>query len=167
VAPQDSIDDAIQHQAAQLAVISAELSHAVQQNEQMTAGCMDYIIRRLDEWQHNLPAVFQLMSLVAGGANTLSASQERAMLMVHILYLGGVILLYRRLLVVADLERESDQWTLAIAERDVHKYEAACEMAAQQVARILAVIDLHGYCILRAHLRISGTIWLTIIQRGH
>jgi hypothetical protein len=133
-------------------VIAAEVSHAVQQSEQITAASMDYLIGKLDGWQHELPAPLQLISLISSRNGTLSAPEERAMLMVHILYLGAVILLYRQLLVAADTDRETRQWTLAITERDVARYQAGCEMAAQQVARVLGVVKLEVYCTLRCWL---------------
>lgn len=111
---------------------------------------MDYLIGKLDAWQHNLPVPLQLMALISSGKNKLSSAQERAMLMVHILYLGAVILLYRQLLVAADIGRDSGQ--LAIPEREIAKYQAACEMAAQQVARVLGVVKFDGYCTLRCWL---------------
>lgn len=143
--PQDAVDNVIQYQLAKLGVIAAELSHAVELNEQMGAACMDCFIGRLDEWRHGLPVSLQLLSLIPRGAGRLSGVQERAMLMVHILYLGAIVSLYRKLLVVADLERHSGQWTLAIAEREVAKYESACEMAALQIARILGAVEIGAY----------------------
>lgn len=133
-------------------VIAAEVSRAVQQSEQITAACMDYLIGKLDGWQHELSAPLQLISLASNGKNALSASEERAMLMVHILYLGAVMLLYRQLLVSADTDQQAGQWTLAIPERALVKCQAGCEMAAQQVARVLGVLKLEGYCTLRCWL---------------
>jgi len=68
--------------------------------------------------------------------------------MVHILYLGAVILLHRQLLVAADADRQAGQWTRAIDERDIERYQVGCEMAAQQVTRVLSIVKLDGYCTL-------------------
>lgn len=107
---------------------------------------MEYLIGKLDCWQHELPPCLQLIGLISGGRDNLSPSQGRAMLMVHILYLGAVILLYRQLLVAADEDQQAGRWTLGVNQRELHKYQAGCEMAAQQVARVLSVVDLNGYC---------------------
>ncbi len=152
VVPQDSIENAIQHQAAKLAVLAAEISHAVQQSSQISAACMEYLIGKLDCWQHELPPPLQLIGLISGGRDNLSPSQGRAMCMVHILYLGAVILLYRQLVVAADEDQQSGQWTLGVDQKELHKYQAGCEMAAQQVARVLNVVDINGYCTLRCWL---------------
>lgn len=74
------------------------------------------------------------------------------MFMVHILYLGAVTLLYRQLVVAADEDEQAGQWTLGVNQRDMHKYQAGCEMAAQQITRVLSVMDLNGYCTLRCWL---------------
>ena len=135
-----------------LAVLAAEVSYAVQQSDQMSAACMNYMIGKLDCWQHELPPPLQLIGLISGGRDGLSPSQGRAMLMVHVMYLGAVILLYRQFLVAADEDQQVGQWTLGVNQGDLHKYQAGCEMAAQQVARILSVVDLNGYCTSRCWL---------------
>ena len=112
---------------------------------------MEYLIGKLDCWQHELPPPLQLFGLISGGRDNLSPSQVRAMFMVHILYLGAVILLYRQLVVAADENQQAGQWTLDVNQRVLHKYQAV-EMAAQQVARILSVMDINGYCTLRCWL---------------
>jgi hypothetical protein len=151
VVPQDSVENAIQYQAAKLAVLAAEISHSVQQSNQISSACMEYLIGKLDCWQHELPPPLQLFGLISGGRDNLSPSQVRAMFMVHILYLGAVILLYRQLVVAADENQQAGQWTLDVNQRVLHKYQAV-EMAAQQVARILSVMDINGYCTLRCWL---------------
>jgi len=145
-APQDSIENAIQHQATKLAVIAAEISHAVQQSDRISRACVDYLIAKLDSWQHELPVPFQLISLMSTGP--LPPESERALLMVHVLYLGAVILLHRQLLVAADTDRHAGQWTLAIDEKEIERYQASCEMAAQRVAQLLSMVKLDGYCTL-------------------
>lgn len=113
---------------------------------------MEYIIGKLDYWQHELPTPLQLIGLISGARGNLSPSQGRAMFMVHILYLGAVILLYRQLVVTADEDQQAGQWTLGVSQRELHKYQAGFEMAAQQIARVLIVMDLNGYCTLRCWL---------------
>lgn len=112
---------------------------------------MEYLIGKLDCWQHELPPPLQLIGLISGRDN-LSPPQARAMCMAHILYLGAVILLYRQLVVAADEDQQSGQWTLGVDQKELHKYQAGFEMAAQQVARVLTVVDINGYCTLRCWL---------------
>ena len=116
----------------------------MQQSDRISGACVDYLIGKLDGWQHELPVPFQLISLMSTGP--LSPAAERALLMVHVLYLGAVILLHRQLLVAADTDRQAGQWTLAIDEKEIERYQAGCEMAAQRVARVLSIVKLDGYC---------------------
>lgn len=52
------------------------------------------MMRRLEGWHSSLPEGVQLSSLVNNHAAGATASQRRALLLTHLMYLGGVVSLH-------------------------------------------------------------------------
>jgi hypothetical protein len=150
--PKDSIENAIQYQAAKMVVVAADISQTLRDTERISADHMNYLIARLDSWQYELPEGLQLTTLLSNTGCELNVYQERAILMVHVLYLGAVIFLYRRLLVVGDEAGQTGKWVLNMDKSEFLKYQSRCETAAQQVARVLGLLKFNGACTLRCWL---------------
>jgi hypothetical protein len=62
------------------------------------------------------------------------------------MYLGAVVLLYRQLLVATAENQLTDgaAWNTNISESDARMYRDECAVAAQQMARILGLINFDG-----------------------
>lgn len=66
--------------------------------------------------------------------------------MVHIMYLGALVLLYRQLLVATVETQLTDgaAWNLDLSTGDARKFRNECAVAGQQIARILRLISFDG-----------------------
>ena len=99
-----------------------------------------YFAGQLDMWQKDLPKALQLGTLLSPHATSLVLYQERAILMVHILYLGAAICLYRQYLVAGEESLQLSHPTPKIDPAELRQYRMDCQMAAGQTARLLGLI---------------------------
>jgi hypothetical protein len=69
--------------------------------------------------------------------------QKRAILMVHALYLGAVIRLYRPFLFLGRETGQHGKWSFDFDKPKLLEYQLGCEMAAKQIASLLGILCLN------------------------
>ncbi|KAF2005994.1 hypothetical protein P154DRAFT_518226 [Amniculicola lignicola CBS 123094] len=159
------IEEAIYHTTSQVGLIAAEIAKTLAAPELTTRDNIDALAHKLERWRTNLPPILQLSSLTSGEPTELTIYQKRAILMVHILYLGAVILLYRQLLVAtAEKHLAGDaKWELDLTADDARTYVHECALAAQQTVRILRLIAFDGTLTKRCWIMIYWSFTACIV----
>jgi len=150
-----SVNELIHCQALQVVLIAAEISTNLSIGGRTNYMTINYLGDKLDAWHAELPRGLQLSTLVSNDSS-LNLYQKRAILMVHVLYLGAITLLYREPLILAEKSRQ------VFGTEGIHmgegsgipQYQSRCSMAAQQIARIFGLISFDGVMTFRC--------WLTI-----
>jgi hypothetical protein len=137
-----STDNIIQWQSVQLGLIASEISAAVRQPDRITGNHIRYLASKLDTWQSNVPSELQIQTLLAGSNSELSVYAAGSMALVHVVYLGAVVLLYHQLLIcpVSSIQ-VSD-----ISPAEVRQMRAFCQMAAEQLPKVLGLLQYGGRC---------------------
>jgi hypothetical protein len=130
-----SLENAIQWQAVRIAVITNEVCTVIRQSSPVPSEAVRYLASQLDLWQKQLPHELQLSMLLSPNDVSVGPENERAMLIVHIFYLGTVILLYGRPLVAAE-ESGRD-----IETPEVQNYRSTSLVAGEQISRLMTVIN--------------------------
>ncbi|KAI9830903.1 MAG: hypothetical protein M1826_004333 [Phylliscum demangeonii] len=136
------MEDIAQTEMAKIAVLKAEILEKVYVVEDFSLGAVELLTGSLSQWHANLPAAMHLTALFAVN---ITIELRRTIYFVHLLYLGAIMLLYRRIMV--DLAQEGatavggrglarlDGWRSQAA-----RYAADGFLAAKQSARILGLL---------------------------
>jgi hypothetical protein len=144
---QVSIDELIHMQTSKINLIAAEVAKTLASPELATKGNITMLTMKLEKWREEVPHALQIPALLSSEAQDLTIFQRRAVFMVHIMYLGALVLLYRQLL-VASAEAQLIEGTTSslnnISVEDVKMYRQECAMAAQNIARMLGLISFDG-----------------------
>ncbi|KAG9185114.1 hypothetical protein G6011_07658 [Alternaria panax] len=128
-------------------LVAAEVAKTLASPELATKRNITMLTMKLEKWREEVPHSLQISTLLSSEAQDLTIYQRRAVLMVHIMYLGALVLLYRQLL-VASAEAQLIDGTACslnnISVEDVKIYRQECAMAAQNIARMLGLISFDG-----------------------
>ncbi|KAF1838467.1 hypothetical protein BDW02DRAFT_594716 [Decorospora gaudefroyi] len=142
-----SIDELLHTQTSKINLIAAEVAKTLVSPDLTTKGNITLLTERLEQWRTEVPNVLQIPTLLSSEPQNLTLYQRRAVFMVHIMYLGALVLLYRQLL-VATAEAQLTDGTAPnlnnILADDVKMYRHECAVAAQNIARILGLISFDG-----------------------
>ncbi|CAI6342558.1 unnamed protein product [Periconia digitata] len=158
---QASIDEQIHVQTSKVGLIAAEIAKTVASPELATSENIAMLTGKLEAWRMQLPLMLQISILTSDNPPPLNLHQRRAILMVHIMYLGALILLYRHLLVA--IAEKHLPWTLKLSVEDAQKYGIECAVAGQQIARILSLISFDGTLSKRCWLIIYWAFTASIV----
>ncbi|KAI4702044.1 hypothetical protein J4E81_002405 [Alternaria sp. BMP 2799] len=142
-----SIDELIHMQTSKINLIAAEVAKTLASPELATKGNITMLTMKLEKWREEVPQTLQIPTLLSSAAQDLTVFQRRAVFMLHIMYLGALVLLYRQLLVASAEAQLIDGTPSAlnnISVEDVKIYRQECAMAAQNIARILSLISFDG-----------------------
>jgi len=141
-----TIDELIHAQMSKIGLIAAEIAKTLASPDVATRENISTLAQKLEHWRMGVPIMMQIPTLTSENPPDLTRFQCRAILMVHIMYLGALILLYRQLL-VATAEMQLTDGAAVPADfsmADVHRYRNECATAAQQIARLLKLIHYDG-----------------------
>ncbi|KAK8233585.1 hypothetical protein HDK77DRAFT_246747 [Phyllosticta capitalensis] len=147
-----SMNDAIHAQGSKIGLVSRDIAELTvhQAATDVKAEHIAKLTEKLDAWYNELPATMHLSTLIDQNKySSVNFFQRRAILMLHMFYLGAVISLYRQVLLNASNARIQSQWNLDVAYSQVQDYRARCSMAAQQMTRIMALIDFTSFMTRR------------------
>lgn len=134
-------------QISKINLIAAEVAKTLASPELTTKGNITMLATKLEKWREEIPHALQIPTLLSTEAQDLTVYQRRAVFMVHIMYLGALVLLYRQLLVAsaeAQLIDSTPSPLNNISVEDVKRYRQECAMAAQNIARMLGLISFDG-----------------------
>ncbi|KAF1848868.1 uncharacterized protein K460DRAFT_375638 [Cucurbitaria berberidis CBS 394.84] len=140
------IDELIHTQTSKITLIAADIAKTLASPELATRENIAILNQKLDGWRIQVPLTLQIPALTSPNPPDLTLYQRRAILMVHIMYLGALVLLYRQLLVATAESQLTDgaAHNSNFALSDARIYRNECAVAAQQIARILALISFDG-----------------------
>ncbi|KAJ4361744.1 hypothetical protein N0V95_001637 [Ascochyta clinopodiicola] len=161
----DLIDELIHTQTSKIGLIAAEIAKTLAAPELATRENVDMLTRKLEVWRVEVPLILQLPTLTSETPSELSLYQRRAILMVHIMYLGAVILIYRQLLVATAEGQLTDGAAnhLTYSSQDARRFRNECAIAAQTIARILRLISFDGTLTRRCWLVIYWAFTASIV----
>ncbi|KAH9875665.1 hypothetical protein IAQ61_003129 [Plenodomus lingam] len=141
-----TVDELIHVQMSKIGLIAAEIAKTLASPELVTRENIQMLTQKLENWRLDVPPMLQIPALTSNASPDLTVFQRRAILMVHIMYLGALVLLYRQLL-VATAEAQLTDGAAAhsnFSADDARIYRSECATAAQQIARILKLISSDG-----------------------
>ncbi|UPX20046.1 uncharacterized protein EKO05_0010292 [Ascochyta rabiei] len=161
----DTIDELIHTQTSKVGLIAAEIAKTLAAPELATRENVDMLTRKLEIWRTEVPLILQLPTLTSEVPSELSLYQRRAILMVHIMYLGAVVLVYRQLLVATAESQLTDGAAkkLGYSSHDARGFRNECAIAASTIARILRLIAFDGTLTRRCWLVIYWAFTAAIV----
>ncbi|KAL1610178.1 hypothetical protein SLS60_001843 [Paraconiothyrium brasiliense] len=160
-----TIDEQIHVQTSKIGLVAADIAKALASPELATRETIQTLADQLERWRLDVPHMLTINSLTSSNPPPMTLYQRRATLMVHIMYLGAVILLYRQLLVATAETQLTDgaAWDLNLSIEDAKRYRNECALAGQQVARILRLISFDGTLTKRCWLIIYWSFTACIV----
>ncbi|KAH7093709.1 hypothetical protein FB567DRAFT_610283 [Paraphoma chrysanthemicola] len=160
-----SIDELIHSQTSKIGLLAAEIARTLASPERATRENVNMLTQKLQAWRTEVPLMLQIPTLTSSNPPDLTLYQRRAILMVHIMYLGALVLLYRQLLVATAETQLTDgaSWNSNISVLDANRYRDECAVAAQQMARILGLISFDGTLTKRCWLIIYWAFTAAIV----
>ncbi|KAI8930850.1 hypothetical protein NX059_011869 [Plenodomus lindquistii] len=141
-----TVNELIHFQMSKIALIAAEIAKTLASPELATRSNITTLTHKLEQWRLEVPLMLQIPTLTSDNPPDMTIFERRAVLMLHIMYLGALVLLYRQLL-VATAETQLTDGAAShhnIAANDARIYRNECAIAAQQIARILDLIQFDG-----------------------
>ncbi|KAH6621755.1 hypothetical protein C7974DRAFT_210390 [Boeremia exigua] len=162
---QDTMDEMIHTQTSKVGLIAAEIAKTLASPELATRENVEMLTQKLETWRSEVPLILQLPTLTSEGPSDLTLYQRRAVFMVHIMYLGALILIYRQLLVATAEGQLTDgaSSNLAFSESDARHFRNECAIAGQTIARILRLISFDGTLTRRCWLIIYWAFTAAIV----
>ncbi|KAF2267758.1 hypothetical protein CC78DRAFT_47047 [Lojkania enalia] len=159
------MDELIHRQTSKIGLVAAEIAKTLASPELATRENINMLTRKLETWRMEVPLMLQMPALTSDNPPDITLYQRRAVLMVHIMYLGALILLYRQLLVAAMETQLTDgaAWTSDIPVDDAKRYRNECALAAQQVSRIMRLISFDGTLTKRCWIMIYWAFSASIV----
>ncbi|KAF2278948.1 uncharacterized protein EI97DRAFT_224084 [Westerdykella ornata] len=161
-----TIDEIVHTQTSKIGLISAEIVKTLASPDLATRENIETLAGKLEHWRKGVPPALQIAALTSTTTpSTLTLYQRRAIMMVHIMYLGALILLYRRPLVAtAGVRLDADtHWDMEFTPEDAKRYRNECAVAGQQVAHILHLISIDGSTSRRCWLLIYWSFAAAIV----
>jgi hypothetical protein len=137
-----STENIIQWQSVQLGLIASEISAAGRRPEQIKGDRLQYLTKKLNVWQKNVPSELGLQTILAGNGSGLTPYMAGSMALVHVVYLGAIILLYHQLMI----SPESSIHALNLSVTEFRQLRIDCQMAAEQLPRMLGMLQYGGRC---------------------
>ncbi|KAK7517574.1 hypothetical protein IWZ03DRAFT_376510 [Phyllosticta citriasiana] len=147
-----SMNDAIHAQGSKIGLVSRDIAELTvhQAATDVRAEHISKLTAKLDAWYNELPETMHLATLIDQNKySVVNFFQRRAILMLHMFYLGAIISLYRQILLNASNARIQYKWNLGVGYTQVQDYRARCSMAAQQMTRIMSLIDFTSFMTRR------------------
>jgi hypothetical protein len=125
---------------SKIALMSAQIYTKIRHSYSLSWQDVEQLSTELDIWRQELPETLRLQNLVSGnGTEKIPISQKRALMLVHMVYIGTRLILYQHMI------RQSQQPVTDISEasrlfrmpEDIHRDYATF---AQQLARVISLL---------------------------
>jgi hypothetical protein len=144
----------IQEQAYRAGCLAVDIDTKVRRARGASVQLIKAHMKKLNEWYWALPPTMQLGMLSSGKSEIFSYSQKLSILLVHVQSLSAVALLHRPVLIAIAKSQLAGTWASDNTIERYDAYEEYCVVAAQQVARIAAILQLDG--------RMPKHCWMTM-----
>ncbi|KAF1941154.1 hypothetical protein EJ02DRAFT_210547 [Clathrospora elynae] len=160
-----AVDELIHMQTSKIGLIAAEIAKTLDSPEFATRENVSMLTQKLEAWRVDVPLMLQIPTLTSVNPPDLTSYQRRAILMVHIMYMGALVLLYRQMLVAAAEAQLTygATTTSSISGEDARKYRDECTVAAQNIARILGLISFDNTLTRRCWLIIYWSFSAAVV----
>jgi hypothetical protein len=134
------LEDMIQIEMVKIAVLKRNILHINMASPRLAANTIKIIKKDLDRWYDELPPIMHLFNLTKKDkSSSVSTELRRTIYFVHLLYLGALILLNRRVVVQSSPTELNDELSICSGV-SVDKLADDSAMAAEQSARILGLL---------------------------
>ena len=134
-----SITEQIQTHSYKVGQLSTQISQDVGNSIPPHIEVIKLHMQKCIDFNREMPPTMHLAALGSDNASYLSGIQRRSLLLVHLLYLGAVTLMHRRLLVYVAEGRLPGNQNVVITE-EIKGYHDYCLLTAQQAAGVAKVI---------------------------
>ncbi|KAF2737426.1 hypothetical protein EJ04DRAFT_488080 [Polyplosphaeria fusca] len=160
-----TVDEMIHIQTSKIGLVAAEIAKTLASPESVTRENIGMLAGKLEKWRLEVPLIMQMPTLTSNNPPDMTLYQRRAILMVHIMYLGAVMFLFRQLLVAAAETQLTDgaAWSLNLTVEEARNHRHECAVAAQQVVRILRLVSLDGTMTKRCWIMIYWSFSASIV----
>ncbi|KIW99011.1 uncharacterized protein Z519_00674 [Cladophialophora bantiana CBS 173.52] len=142
IEPQPTTENRIQAEICTVGLMMAGILLDVYKSSSVVFAIVEKHSRILGDWQEQLPDSMRLDALVPGHGNGYSEPERRALIFVHITFLGAKMMLQKRLLVEMANCRMKRRWTLDGTLRQGESIQGECVEAAELCVHLL---DILGY----------------------
>jgi hypothetical protein len=144
----------IQEQGYHAGCLAVEIGIKVRRARGASVQLIKIHMKKLNEWYWALPPTMQLAMLSSDRSEIFSYSQRLSILLIHMQSLSAVALLHRPVLIAIAKSQLAGTWALDNTIERYDAFEEYCVVAAQQVSRIAAIIQLDG--------RMPKHCWMTM-----
>jgi hypothetical protein len=134
------LEDMVQIEMVKIAVLKRDILHINMASPRLAANTIKTVKKDLDQWYHELPPIMHLFNLTKkNNSSGVSAELRRTLYFVHLLYLGALILLNRRVAVQSSCAELNAELSIC-SDVSVSKLADDSVVAAEQSARILGLL---------------------------
>jgi len=146
-----STSDNIYDQVTSIGLVALEIFSVLSSPDGISPPIIQELGRKLDTWHDSLPQELLLNRLMARDSPAMEISQSRAIPIVHMLYLGNVISLYREPLIAAENARYGWEGAkLGFSEHELDNYRDRALFAAQQMTHVLDLLRFNENFVKRS-----------------
>jgi hypothetical protein len=134
------LEDMVQIEMVKIAVLKRNILHINMASPRLAANTINTVKKDLDWWYHELPPIMHLFNLTKkDDSSSVSTELRRTIYFVHLLYLGALILLNRRIAVQSSSIELNGELSMC-SDVSVSKLADDSVVAAEQSARILGLL---------------------------
>jgi hypothetical protein len=120
-----------------IAIIANEISTAVRKSQPVSNESLRFFAGQLDRWYRELPQEMQLSTLLSSpNGASVGLNNQQTLLLVHIFYLGAIILLYGQPLLAAENVGGRDVDT-----PELSSHRTTCLVAGEQISKLMHAIN--------------------------
>lgn len=152
-------EDIVQTEMAKIAVLNANILERIYAFKDVSILAVKTITNDLRQWHANLPPSMHLATIAEHG---ICIELRRTIYFVHLMYLGAMMLLYRRIMAATAQKRGPHMWGLDQRCEEITRYVEEGLLAATQSARILGLLlsgnGIFKRCWLCMYVTISSCV---------
>jgi hypothetical protein len=141
--------DVVQTELGKIGFLMCDIMRNIYAAEVCSIRSIEVHMQKLERWHQELPPYMQLKTLVgsAAGRNT-----SRSILLVHLTYLGSIILLTRKMVVELVTTPNGIPRIVEGSEEEAQHFLDVCVGAARHVAKIVGILHSDGVIFRRCWL---------------
>ncbi|KAI5805930.1 hypothetical protein EDC01DRAFT_640846 [Geopyxis carbonaria] len=145
--------NALQVELGKIGFLMADILQHVYTQEKLSIKLVGHHVTKLENWVQRMPHFMRLETLLA---TSVDSAAPRSIFMIHLMYLGSVILSTRKVLVEWATMPVNSAWTCDGTQEEAYHYINMGVVAARHVSRIVTML-LDNRCLLKK-------CWLVIHQ---
>ena len=135
---------------SKIALMSAQIYTRICHASSLSWQDIEQMSTELDMWHQELPEILRLQNLVSE-SNTMSTSQNRALMLVHLVYIDTHLLLYQHV-IRQPRHQKADIFQASNLLQMPENIQQNFTIFAQQLARIISLLYQHESIFARCWL---------------